>query len=189
MPQAIFQQGLNGYTGTLDTMVQEDSPTTSYGSASRSGFNAIHIDAADKDVSGRESQGLLQFTGLIGTGSGQIPHGARITKAGLTLHNSSPGDGAALHRVLATWDENSTWNSLSNGIQANDTDAVATAEVITGEQPGSGASTFDVTASVQAWADGAKNEGWAFLPLGENGWDFRSSEGQAPPTLNVEYTL
>lgn len=185
--QIILQQGVNGYAGTLDTMVRQGSPDASYGDARIGGFRAVHIDAADQNVRGQESQGLLQFTGLIGTGFGQVPRGAHITSATLTLHDSDAGDGAALHRMLASWDEGATWSSLGNGIQADDTEAVATPDLVTGQHPGSGSRTFDVTASVQAWTDGAKNEGWAFLPLGDNGWDFRSSEGQAPPILTVDY--
>ncbi|MFD0462849.1 family 1 glycosylhydrolase [Microvirga aerilata] len=181
--KVTFQQGVNGYAGTLDTMVREGTSDASYGNARIDGFSATSIDAADPSGTGQESQGLLQFTGLIGTGSGQIPHGARITKAGLTLHNSDAGDGAALHRMLADWSDGTTWNSLGTGIQANGTEAAAKADLVTGQQPGSGTSTFDVTSSVQAWASGAENHGWAFLPLGENGWDFRSSEGQAPRPL------
>jgi len=50
-----------------------------------------------------------------------------------------------------------------------------------------GATHFDVTASVQAWSNGALNYGWAFLPLGSNGWSFSSAEGATPPSLTVTY--
>jgi VCBS repeat-containing protein len=51
-----------------------------------------------------------------------------------------------------------------------------------------GTRTFDVTASVQAWAGGATNYGWAFLPSGTNGWDFYSAEGTTTPKLTIDYT-
>jgi hypothetical protein len=39
-----------------------------------------------------------------------------------------------------------------------------------------GTLSFDVTASVQAWVDGATNYGWVMLERGNNRWSFRSSE-------------
>jgi hypothetical protein len=49
---------------------------------------------------------------------------------------------------------------------------------------------INVTASLQAWVnDPASNFGWALLPLGNNGWDIRSSESTQPPQLRVYYTV
>jgi len=50
-----------------------------------------------------------------------------------------------------------------------------------------GTTTIDVTESVRAWIDGETNYGWAFLPLGGDGWDFVRADGESPPRLRIEY--
>ena len=51
-----------------------------------------------------------------------------------------------------------------------------------------GLSSFDVTASLQAWlADPESNQGWALLPISGSGWDFHSAQGATPPRLIVNY--
>jgi len=50
-----------------------------------------------------------------------------------------------------------------------------------------GTTTIDVTESVRAWIDGETNYGWAFLPLGGDGWDFVRADGESPPCLRIEY--
>jgi 3-phytase len=92
--------------------------------------------------------------------------------------------------MVTSWNENSTWNSLGGGIQANGVEAEVSTDLVTGKVSVRNAmSTFDVTSSIQAWADGADNHGWAFLPSGYNGWDFKSSEGSIAPRLAIEYTF
>lgn len=44
----------------------------------------------------------------------------------------------------------------------------------------------DVTTSVQAWANGEANFGWALLNNSTDGWDFITSHGGNPPALLVE---
>ncbi|WP_372491118.1 Calx-beta domain-containing protein, partial [Falsiroseomonas oryziterrae] len=39
----------------------------------------------------------------------------------------------------------------------------------------------------QAWAAGAANNGWALLPLGNDGWDFLSAQGATAPRLTITY--
>jgi hypothetical protein len=181
MPQAIFQQGMNGYVGTNDTMLREYRPSWDYGSAFR-----LAVDT--QDPAGNVNQVLLRFNDLFGTGTGQIPLDATITSATLTLETSSAGSGASLHRVLIPWSESDTYGLLGDGIQANGTEAVATADLITG-RVALGSRELDVTESVQAWAFGAANYGWALLPSSSNGWDFSSSETSQAPVLTVNYNL
>jgi myo-inositol-hexaphosphate 3-phosphohydrolase len=183
MPQVVFQQGLNGYSSTFDTMLTEYQPNKNYASAT-----SFSVDDSDRRLGNRENQALLQFADLIGADRNQVPAGATITKATLTLETTNGGNGAALYRMLTPWDENSTWTSLSNGIQADGTEAAATADFATG-RTSVGITMLDVTTSVQDWAKGAANYGWAFLSSGNNGWDFASSEGGIAPRLTVEYTV
>ncbi|HEX2135927.1 MAG TPA: phytase [Microvirga sp.] len=183
--QVSFQQGVNGYAGTLDTMVRQASPGTSYGGAA-----TLNPDGDDPSGTGQDNQALLLFSNLFGTASGQIPAGAMITSATLTLQTTNAGDGTTLHRMLTPWSgATATWTSLQGGIQADGTDAVAKSDGMTGKVGALGATTIDVTASLQAWAGGKANYGWALLPTGGDGWGFDSAEGTTKPRLAVTYTL
>ena len=181
MPQAIFQQGVNDYAETSDTMLREYHPDQDYASAT-----SLSVDSSDP--SGNNDHILLRFADLFGTGPGQIPSDAIITSATLTLETNNKGGGASLHRMLTPWSDTATYSSLDGGIQADDTEAAATADLVTG-WVSKGSRDFDVTTSVQAWAHGADNYGWAFLPSSSNGWDFYSSESDQAPVLTVDYTL
>ena len=77
MTQIVFRNGLNGYSGTHDTMLSQATPGSGYG-------NATTLSADGDDPSGQDTQTLLQFANLFGAGSSQIPLGATITSATLT---------------------------------------------------------------------------------------------------------
>ena len=84
------------------------------------------------------------------------------------------------------WNENASWNSLEDGVEADGAEALTEPDVSTGNVP-LGTSEWDVTAAVQAWLGGAPNHGWVLLPLGANNWVFHSREGAVPPQLIVTY--
>jgi hypothetical protein len=172
MPELVFQQA-------SDTMLREQSPTTSSASVP-----SLSVDG--NSGGGNESQVLLRFDDLQ---FDQIPEGAAITSATLTVQSVDTGSGAELHRMLVSWSEDDTYASLGDGVQADSTEAIAGADLVTGRIGALGPTTFDVTTSVQAWANGAENNGWALLSSGNNGWDFSASEGTPAPTLTVTYTL
>jgi 3-phytase len=183
-----FRRGENGYTGTVDTFVGRSNPNTSYAATT-----TLEIDTGTLS----EEQALLRFDNLFGDGSGQVPPDAAITSATLTLHTSNgSGQGGTLHRMLSNWTPGATWNSLANGIQLGGTEAVAAADVTTGSTA-TGTRAFDVTASLNAWTNGADNaaqandanNGWVFKAGGTDGWDFSSSEAAAAnrPLLTVTY--
>ena len=181
MPQAIFQQGMSGYAGVSDTMLREYKPDTDYGSALR-----LSVDS--RDPASNASQVLLRFDDLFGAAAGQIPLGATITSATLTLETSNAGGGARLHRMLVPWSDSDTYDSLGDGIQADGVEAVSTPDQVIGREV-RGGHEIDVTESVQAWANGAANNGWAFVPLSSNGWDFFSSETDYAPVLTIDYSV
>ena len=119
-----FQQGVDGYNSTYDTMLRESKPTSSYKSAAN-----VNVDGVDS--AGKHNQGLLEFGNLFGNGPGQIPLGATITSATLTLNVSdATPQSFTLNRMLIDWSANSawTWNSFGNGIQADGTEARSTAD-------------------------------------------------------------
>jgi 3-phytase len=176
MPTITLQQGLNGYTGTQDTHVNWMNPSTS--------FNQSYVSVDRKTGNNGKSQGLLQFTGL------DLPDGALVTSAVLTLNTLDPGAGATLYQMTRAWSEASTYDSLGSGVQVGvETDPDP--EAVTGFVSNTGLINIDVKDSLQSWADGAPNYGWYLKPSsGSNdGWDFSSSEGTVKPKLTVTYTL
>ena len=174
-----FQNGVAGYTGVDDTYLHQASPNAGFGAAS-----SLNIDQSD---GGGQVHGLVQFSGLFGSGSGQIGATDRITSAILYLDAFNQGDPISLHEMLVPWSEASTWNSMGGGIQADGSEASAAPVAVTGSV-GAGVLSIDVTASLTAWqANPAANFGWAVLPNGPDGVDFSSSETGAGPRLVVQY--
>lgn len=182
-----FREGYDGgsgtFTGTRDTFVVEGSGTA-------------HEDATAVRVVGgaQREQGLLRFDGIVGTAPGQLAPGTRIARALLTLTTEGQGaessDGARLHRMRVPWVESATWQALGDGVEPG-TDAELQADVdASGAVSEQGTRSFDVTAAVQAWSDGAPNHGWALLSSGADRWAFRSSEWSVlaeRPLLTVVY--
>ncbi len=60
--------------------------------------------------------GLLRFRDIFGDGPGQIPPGALISSAKLTLYPENPitvtGEPANLHLSLVDWDESTRWDDF-----------------------------------------------------------------------------
>lgn len=181
-PTATFQQRTDGYSGTTDTVIRAADPEASYSTA-----ETLSISGGGPEGSGSSTQALLRFDGIIGTDGGQIPPGSDVKQATVALETSDKGDGAAVHRLRTDWSADSTWASLDGGIQADGSQAVADAVTRT-DAVETGETSIDVTASVEAWANGAQNAGWVFRPLGNNGWDIQSADSDRPPTLTVSYT-
>ncbi|MFC6784683.1 DNRLRE domain-containing protein [Halobaculum halobium] len=180
-PSATFQQGTDGYEGAADTMLRAADPESSYGTV-----ESLSTDGDNPQGTGYATQVLLRFDGIVGLGDSQIPPGATITEATLRLQTADAGDGAAVHRLRTGWTPESTWASVGGGIQADGLDAVSEPETETGAVE-TGETTVDVTTSVQAWVDGARNRGWVFRPLGSDGWDIKGVRSGTPPTLIVDY--
>ena len=181
-----FQEGTDGYTGTVDTWVssivadQDNSAQTS-------------IDV-DNDA---YQQGLIRFASIVGAGAGQIPSGATVTSATLTLVNdepTSPGATLSLHRVLRSWVETDTWNTLASGISIDGVEAaVAPDATYSGAMDviDTSATITGLEAAVQAWVDGDPNRGWLIVIDSNNGLDIRSSENATVawrPSLEVTYS-
>ena len=167
-----FQEGTNGFVGTEDTYVRGAAPGTSYGADTE-----ISVDGSD---GGSETQALIRFDNIFGSGPSQIPLGSTINSASLTVEVTNKGGSTSsitLHRVLANWDESSTWNSMSGGLQRDDAEVAIAADATVSNPNVLGSNTITgLAATVQAWSDGATNYGWAMFNDTSNGWDFGSSE-------------
>jgi|GEM_PF-928803 hypothetical protein len=176
-----FEQGTDGYEGTSDTNLRQAAPETPYGTAP-----TVTVDTEDPQNSDNHAQALIRFDGVVGDGDGQVPTGATVKSATLTVETVDEGSGGSVHRLLRDWSESDTWASLNGGITADGSDATADPESKTGSVA-KGTTRIDVTDSVRAWVGGEPNHGWAILPLGDNGWDFSTAEGDSPPRLVVTF--
>lgn len=176
-----FEQGTDGYEGTSDTNLREADPEEGYGDAP-----TVTVDTEDPQNTDNRAQALVRFDGVVGDGDGQVPPSATVKSATLTVETVDEGSGGSVHRLLRDWSESDTWASLDDGIAADGSEAVADPETETGAVS-TGQTTIDVTAGVQAWVGGEPNHGWAILPLGDDGWDFSTVEGETPPRLTVTF--
>ena len=152
-----FQEGDdNQYDGTIDTFISELSPVPEYP-------DQIMVDGLGKD-----EHGLLKFDNIFGVDVDKIPIGSTILSATLILHQTNTGIVEVnLHKMLSTWDETSTWNGFVDGIQPDGSEAASTPDDTVPGGYIAGPTLLDVTDSIQAWASGETNYGWALLP-GEN---------------------
>lgn len=186
---AAFQDGAGNYNGTQDTQIRSAAPDD----ASRGSATVISADL--EDPAPHPSHTLLRFDNIFGDAVGQVPLGAIINSASLRVYTTDPTAAAnpvRVLRMLAPWTEGSTWNSLGSGIdQTNNVETGATDATINGGQD-EAFDEVDVTAAVQAWADGAPNYGWALLATSTNGWDWATSENATlinRPRLFVDFTV
>jgi hypothetical protein len=172
-----FVEGGNGYASTVDTLLQNDfsNAVTNRGAEPFTGWKGD-----DSAIAGADAHALIRFDDIIGPGVGQIPAGALITEAKLYITVFDAGGAGDVHEVLVDWDDADTYSSFcgvscKEGLQHGPAVAEAVAETL-------GEIEIDVTASVQAWADGAANFGWIIRPRTQNsqgdddGVYFRSSE-------------
>jgi hypothetical protein len=202
--EASFQQGVGGYSGTRDTLLQQVQADVVLAAG-----EVLWADWPDGPGT-NTMHSLLRFDDLFGTDTGRIPPTAQIHLAYLDLPSVGPdnmGDGARLHPMAKSWDDAvSTWNSWVNGIQADGIEADVIPSATIGNaslEPDVQATvnSVEVTSDLRAWQAGRPNYGWAFLPFpgGSNGWGFRSSEFVSfvdalrpeadRPKLRVYYTV
>jgi hypothetical protein len=196
---ATFQNGVNGYTGTSDAYLDGELTLDKFGQDP-----VIRVDQA-KTTTTVPQQALLKFDSLFGAGVGQVPVGARIFDAFLTLNvtNAASGADIRLFRMLQNWEEvNATWedphgnagSSIVNGVTPDGVEATATADAIV-TQPGK-AGKVEIPLNVdtiQSWANGSlDNFGWSIISDDPTQWWFNSSEaflmGTFKPELTILYT-
>lgn len=166
-----FQNGINGYTGTVDTFIAENDPGTPKGN-----LVAVEWDDDDPGGTGLNNFALLRFQNLFDSSGGPIPAGDQITSATLTYTIFNVGDEGTLRESQVPWDETTTFNSFGGGgnpgVQPSEYGGLqltAPASVAT--------QNLNVTSSLAAWStDPASNRGWIILPTDTNGAEFRSSE-------------
>ncbi|HVL12426.1 MAG TPA: DNRLRE domain-containing protein [Gemmata sp.] len=180
-----FQDGLNGYAGTVDLEIWAVAPNTC--------LNGNINASTDANNDGGESQVLMRFDDVFSGGEGRVPPKAAVHSATLVVSAFDEGTTVHLHRMLVPWKPTATWNSLVGGVTADGLEASKQKDGFTFGKISASTSaiSFDVTDTVQAWANGAANHGWVFINTGGNGWDFYTSEFDGVkqrPKLVVEFS-
>ncbi|MGI9455348.1 MAG: DNRLRE domain-containing protein, partial [Aeoliella sp.] len=209
-----FREGLNGYAGTQDTWFSNRSfeaagfPDGAFVRTAMWGTPPLHDDGANQ-------QGLVRFDSMFGLSAGEVPLGATINSATLSMHVASDiqysdGEANAVHQMLVDWAETDAFDApqwtggVSGHIDRNDVEAAATpvadstALAVGGVIPQNTTLTYDVTSIVQDWSDNpGTNYGFLLQSLGlsaGNGLFMASStyagaDGEvARPTLDVDFT-
>ena len=151
------------------------------------------------------SRRLLKFDNLFGNGPGQVPVGARIFDAFVTVRVSATASGAdiRLFRMLQDWEQvNATWEdpqgnaggAITNGVTPDGVEATAKSDAVVTD-PGRG-DRVQIPLNVetfQSWANGSlPNFGWSIISDDPSLWRFDSAEaflaGTFKPELTILYT-
>ena len=159
----VFQDGLGGYAGTVDTHIRQSDPAASFGLQ-----ETFVWDTDDPPGTLADTFALLRFDDIIGNGVGQIPPGAGIVSARLVYEVLGGVGNAHAREVLADWDESTTYDTFgpAPGVQGADrrSEILATAWVT-----GTTINLWDlnVRQSLVRWVDDpAANRGWVFQAAG-----------------------
>ena len=181
----VFQEGLDGYMGTIDLELRNALPDSVF-----EGSEAMTVDMEDGGI----VHGMLRFKKIFGRGAGLIPPEAVIENAELRVYTTgSTGNNVSFYRMLINWPDSCAWNTIGgNGVTPDDVEAASSADdFLVG--PRSGNYHFlNVNASLQAWLNGEGNYGWGIINSGTDGWDAATSENNVQelrPCLTVYYTL
>jgi chitodextrinase len=185
----VLQQGLNGYQGTDDTYINNNSKTVNYGSLTN-----IYFSRSDQ-------KSLLRFD------LSSIPANATINSATLGVYiygynNNGGGNTIRAHRALQNWSESAaTWNIYAAGQNwqaagmgsGTDYTASVAATATVGYTPANVWGNFTLTSLVQSWVNGsAANQGVMLLAGNGPRPYIYSSEyaGNAAlrPKLTITYT-
>ncbi len=199
-PTCVFQQGINGYNGTRDTWINQNSRNSSYGNNSTM---VVDDDTTNSWFSDRRGHGMLRFDDIFtSTGEeGKIPYGATITEATLRVTLADDIDipfydpDFDIYMMIRDWGESSTWNSMGSGLSYGSDYGQYLGQFNGDNVPnGDYYREINVLAALQSWATGSPNYGFAIAPEiisgNDDGIDIWSSEYGNPllrPMLDVSY--
>jgi autotransporter-associated beta strand protein len=192
-----FQQGTNGYTGGSDR-------TISTGNATAGTTGTMDMN----DGTSGESQYFVLFDSIFGSGSSQIPAGATILDASLTLRtgggsNNQSGGNFTVAGLRTSFSGGTALQSAFPGVSVSG----STTSALNGPTYANGLITLPVAAYrgpalstaysafvaplVQQWASGSTNFGIAVQPHTTDAWVVAAT-GNATvanrPALAVTYT-
>jgi len=197
-----FMDGVNGYDGTIDTSIAEESVGRNVGRRI-----AILSDGGDTPDG---TWPLLRFDNITGTGPGQIPPGSTIESALVRISVFNPGEKTSIHDLVsghpftefanseaeALGVEPTNYGTFGDLRAAFDAGTLNTffdlnAELDAIPNGSTGNIDLDVTSSIQGYANGEENTGWIFHHGGAfggsgNGVEWRASEWvPEPPELTI----
>jgi hypothetical protein len=199
-----FQQGDGGLHSDTDaTFIQGRAGVNFSAGGPGANFGSVDTLAVDDDPGGSAGNPnlesltriLLRFPGLLGPASDQVPFGAVISSASITLQTTADefaGTGASLsvHEILVPWSESSvTWDSFGGGGTAGAEYSAAQLSSF-GPNAVSAAFTFDITSAAQSWSQGAANLG-VFITSASDDVVFFFSDDHAlqafRPRLDIDF--
>jgi hypothetical protein len=200
-----LQEGVGGYVGTQDTWIDEGAKDTQYGA---SNVIIVDDDTSNSFFNEYQGQGIIRFDGLFqppvregDPAPTRIPQGATILSARMIIEladDTELGDPEYyVHRMIRDWNEQSTWNSLQNGIVIGQDCDRARLATFKGDNNPDGVfrREFSIKPAVEAWSAGQPNYGVCILPQridwNDDGIEIRSSEsGNAAlrPAIDVDFT-
>jgi phage gp46-like protein len=164
-----FQNGVNGYNGTVDRQIGERDVDQKDGITVANYF----LDGYKPDKSSPDAQGLVRFDGVFGADPNQIPAGATILSAELVVTTSQVGNAQTggpygVAGLLQAFDSQTSYfvsfatvttDMGSRGAWWQDGSATRPVGGY-GAQAQGAASSANVASVVQAWADGAPAHGF-----------------------------
>ena len=176
---ASFQDGTNGYSGTVDTHLDGSDPDIPKGDDTS--FNW------DQSGPGEARYALLRFENIFGTDTFQVPTNAEIYSANLEYNVTNSGHPSNVNEATSDWDDSVTFNNFPGD------PLVQGSTITTAFGDSTGNFSVDVTSSLRNWvADSTMNKGWIFIPQGNNGVEVSSSESitlNSRPKLIVSYFI
>jgi len=169
-----FQEGIGGYSGTTAIGIGESTPNGN--------LQDTYV-WIDNNGPGDDNQALLRFNEIFGPEANQIPVGANVSRAILRIYLGTRDNGETtkmieFYQMLTDWNNDTTWGSAElggNGVQLDDLEARTQFD----DSRVFGVPDYyyeiDVTPSLQAWADGQGEFGWAIRTKWSNGYAFYTS--------------
>ncbi|HEX4415574.1 MAG TPA: DNRLRE domain-containing protein [Lacipirellulaceae bacterium] len=221
-----FQQDVDGYTSTFDRKISEEVIDTSGNPHPEKEYNGSTVSYEAVDGHGTDSGGLpspdtqvlIRFDSIIGSGAGQIPANASILDAQLLLTtgtstNSQTGGPVGAAALLQPFDSNTSYyTSYSCGCALGSegpTWTVTAPAVASTQRPNGGVGntaisvvgnppvvgSLDVRSMVQQWTNGTLTNNGLAVQMGFTGttdaWNFGSTgnpDVTQRPKLQVTYT-
>ena len=154
-----FQQGLNSYTGSVDTTIDSGAATVT--------SDTTTTMIADFDYSTYPTISRTR-TGLIKWDITSIPTTAQVVQAYIQLNISVEGLGFDLFKINVPWTASSTWNTLTDGL-AKDGNDVLTPEIVKWGPTPVGQGMDNYVGMIHVNLDLSTVQGWVSSPINNNG--------------------
>lgn len=203
-----FQEGLNAYAGTFQRrIVRSGANDSAVNGSTNPNANPtlppVNQQNYSMDGGNPDANDMLRFDNIIGFGAGQIPPGARVLKAELSMltvveADAQSGGPYVVGRLTRPVDYTTTYSSVDGGDGSNSNGIRG---IVAQEELSSGFGTViqgdwntaDVTGVLRDWVEkGLPNHGFGLFSGGtEDAWKYCTMGNNTPanrPKLVVTYT-